>query len=67
MALLCTSMAFYRTLVAKKKGIDSTWIESGDLKQCDTFLKNLLLARIYASSGPIDGSVELNLGFFASL
>jgi hypothetical protein len=59
MALLCTSMAFNRTLVAKKKGIDSTWIESGDLKQCDTFFKNLLPAQIYASSGPIDGSVEI--------
>jgi hypothetical protein len=59
MALLCTSMVFYRTLVAKKKGIDSTWIESGDLKQCDTFFKNLLPAQIYASSGPIDGSVEI--------
>lgn len=65
MALLCRSMALYRTLVAKKKGIDSTWIESGDLKQCDTFFKNLLPAQIYASSGPIDGSVEIESRLFS--
>src|SRR4029434_11140826 len=64
MGLLCRSMAWYRTLVAKKKGIDSTWIESGDLKQCDTFFKNLLPAQIYASSGPIGGSVKLNLDYY---
>jgi hypothetical protein len=39
-------------------------IESGDLKQGDTFFKNLLPAQICASSGPIDGSVELNLDYF---
>jgi hypothetical protein len=65
MALLCRSMALYRTLVAKKKGIDSTWIESGDLKQCDTFFKNLLPAQIYASSGPTDGSVEIESRLFS--
>ena len=42
-------------------------IESGDLKQGDTFFKNLLPAQICASSGPIDGSVELNLDYFAFL
>jgi hypothetical protein len=39
-------------------------IESGDLKQCDTFFKNLLPAQICASSGSIDGSVELHLDYF---
>ena len=39
-------------------------IESGGFKQCDTFFKNLLPAQICASSGPIDGSVELNLDYF---
>ena len=42
-------------------------IESGGFKQCDTFFKNLLPAQICASSGPIDGSVELNLDYFAFL
>jgi hypothetical protein len=42
-------------------------IESGGFKPRDTFFKNLLPAQICASSGPIDGSVELNLDYFAFL